>query len=71
MRKIQIDTPYIKLGQLLKKMQIVNSGGEAKIFLQEGKVKVNRRVETRRGRKIYPTDQIEIKGYGYVQVFTN
>jgi len=71
MRKIQIHTPYITLGQLLKKMELVNSGGEAKYFLQQKCVKVNQAVETRRGRKIYPSDQIEIKGYGNVQVYTN
>jgi ribosome-associated protein len=71
MQKIQIHTPYITLGQLLKKMEVVNSGGEAKLFLQRKLVKVNQLVETRRGRKIYPNDQVEIQGYGNVQVFTD
>lgn len=70
MRKIRIETTYITLGQLLKKIELVGSGGEAKIFLQNGFVKVNNMTEVRRGRKIYPEDQIKIKGYGYVQVFS-
>lgn len=68
MQIVKIHTPYITLGQLLKKIQHVSSGGEAKIFLQKGFVKVNNEVEIRRGRKIYPEDQVEIKGYGNVRV---
>lgn len=71
MQKVRIDSPYITLGQLLKKIDLVGSGGEAKFLLQEGSVKVNNMIEVRRGRKIYPEDQIEIEGYGYVQVFSD
>lgn len=68
MQKIEIHSPYITLGQLLKKIDLIGSGGEAKHFLQNYTVKVNRFPEKRRGRKLYHQDQIEIEGYGYVQV---
>ena len=69
MESIKIDTPYITLGQLLKRLDVIDSGGQAKYFLQEVTVKVNGEVETRRGRKIYPQDQVDISGIGSVTVF--
>ena len=54
MEAIQISDDYIKLGQALKLANLVSSGVEAKIVIQEGLVKVNGEVDTRRGRKLYP-----------------
>lgn len=70
MESIKIDTPYITLGQLLKRLDVIDSGGQAKYFLQEETVKVNGEVETRRGRKIYSQDQVDISGLGSVTVFS-
>jgi len=50
--KIKIDTPYIKLDSLLKLANLAGSGGEAKVVIQEGLVKVDGETERRRGRKI-------------------
>lgn len=55
MEAIQISDDYIKLGQALKLANLVSSGVEAKIVIQDGLVKVNGEVDTRRGRKLYPT----------------
>ena len=52
----------IKLEQFLKLAQIVESGGEAKLLIQSGQVKVNNEVETRRGRKLHPGDTVEVDG---------
>jgi len=60
--KIAIDTDYIKLDSFLKLANLVMSGGEAKIVIQEGQISVNGAVETRRGRKLYPGDAIAISG---------
>lgn len=60
--KIAIDTDYIKLDSFLKLANLVMSGGEAKIVIQEGQVSVNGEVETRRGRKLYPGDSITLNG---------
>ncbi len=57
----KIDKDYIELQQLLKKENIVGSGGEAKIMIKEGMVKVNGEIETRRGRKLYPNDIVEVE----------
>jgi ribosome-associated protein len=47
---------YITLQQLLKACDIVSSGGEAKIFLEETEIFVNGEPENRRGRKIRKGD---------------
>jgi ribosome-associated protein len=52
----------IKLDQFLKLAQIVESGGQAKVLIQSGQVKVNNEVETRRGRKLHPGDTVEVDG---------
>ena len=41
---------FIKLGQALKKAGLVESGVDAKFFIQDGQVKVNGEVDTRRGK---------------------
>ena len=60
MKIIPIEGAYITLGQLLKKTDIVSTGGQAKMFLAEREVKVNGQTETRRGRKLYPGDEIRL-----------
>ncbi|WP_078791170.1 S4 domain-containing protein YaaA [Trichlorobacter thiogenes] len=59
---MSIDTDYIKLDSFLKLANLVMSGGEAKIVIQEGQVKVNGEAENRRGRKLYPGDSIVLTG---------
>ena len=53
-----ITTDYIKLDSFLKVVNVVGSGGEAKVIIAEGQVKVNGETETRRGRKLYPGDRV-------------
>lgn len=53
---------YIKLDQFLKLAQLVQSGGEAKHLIQSGEVLVNGEVETRRGRKLYAGDVVQVAG---------
>lgn len=60
--KVVINTEFIKLDQLLKWANFTGSGVEAKIFIQNGEVKVNDAVETRRGKKIYDGDVVEFAG---------
>ena len=60
--EVIINTEFIKLDQLLKWANFTGSGVEAKIFIQNGEVKVNNAVETRRGKKIYDGDVVEFAG---------
>ncbi len=62
MNKIKIETEYIKLDQLLKLASLVDSGGVAKHLIQDGEVKVDGEVETRRGKKILPGSVVELFG---------
>ncbi|MDG4657547.1 S4 domain-containing protein YaaA [Ectobacillus antri] len=68
MKIIQISTEYITLGQFLKVADVIQTGGEAKWFLQENEIYVNGESENRRGRKLYNQDKIEITGFGIFQV---
>ena len=65
MEKIVITTEYIKLQDLLKFANIVSTGGEAKIIIQEGLVTVNGEVCTMRGKKLRPGDDVEVDGAHY------
>ncbi len=65
MEKIVITTEYIKLQDLLKFASIVSTGGEAKIIIQAGMVKVNGEVCTQRGKKLRPGDDVEVNGQHY------
>ena len=47
---------FIRLGQVLKAVGMVDTGAEAKEVIQEGLVSVNGEIETRRGRKLYKGD---------------
>ncbi len=62
MNTIEITTEYIKLQDLLKLAGLTYTGGEAKVMVQEGLVKVNGEVCTMRGRKIRPGDRVEFEG---------
>jgi len=50
----------ITLGQALKASNVVGSGGEAKVLIQAGEVRVNGEVETRRGRRLREGDVVEV-----------
>lgn len=52
------DNEYIELNKLMKILRLVNSGGEAHSFIQEGEVIVNGEVEYRKRKKLKKGDQI-------------
>jgi len=62
MEKIAINTEFIKLDALLKFAAMVGTGGEAKIVIAEGEVRVNGEVCTMRGKKIRAGDKVEFAG---------
>ncbi len=53
----------VELYKVIKFENLVASGGEAKHLIADGQVCVNGEVETRKRRKIYPGDTIELAGY--------
>ena len=48
----------MKLDQFLKWQNLVSSGGEAKIIIKSGSVKVNGEIEKKRGRKLNRGDKV-------------
>ena len=50
----------IRLGQLLKLADLVDSGGEARDLLDYEEVLVNGERETRRGRQLHPGDVVAV-----------
>lgn len=51
----------IRLDQFLKIARVVGSGGEAKMLIVEGLVRVNGQVEQRRGRKLWQGDTVQVE----------
>ena len=64
--EIKIDSEFITLGQFLKFADIIQSGGEAKLFLSQNNVYVDDELDTRRGRKLRPGNKIVILGKEYL-----
>lgn len=62
MEIIELREEFIKLGQALKAAGLVESGVEAKEVIQDGLVKVNGEIDTRRGRKLYDGDIVSFEG---------
>ncbi len=61
-RDVEVRDETIRLGQLLKLAGVADSGGEARELVQEGAVRVNGEVETRRGRQLRNGDVVEAAG---------
>ena len=53
---------FIKLGQALKKANLVSSGVEATIVIQDGQVTVNGETELQRGKKLHDGDVFSYDG---------
>ena len=52
----------IRLDQFLQIRQIAQSGGHAKLMIQDGEVSVNGEVEYRRRRKLVQGDVVSVDG---------
>lgn len=62
MIRIEIDSEFIKLDQLLKLAGVVGSGAEAHILIEDNQVKVNEKIENRKRRKLYCFDKVYVLG---------
>ena len=65
MKKILIQTEYIKLNQFLKWAGLADTGGEADLIVADQIVMVNGEIETRRGKKLRDGDIISVYGSEY------
>ncbi|HEV7808171.1 MAG TPA: RNA-binding S4 domain-containing protein [Solirubrobacteraceae bacterium] len=57
---VAIRDDTIRLGQLLKLAGLAESGGHARELVQEGDVRVNGEVDTRRGRQLQRGDLVQV-----------
>lgn len=61
--------PTIQLDQFLKVQGLVGTGGQAKLVIQGGEVRVNGAVETRRKKKLRAGDRVTFNGQTLVVEF--
>ena len=66
--KIHISTEYIKLDSFLKFANIAESGGDAKLMVEDEQVMVNGEVCTQRGKKLRAGDMVTVEGQHYFVV---
>ena len=62
----KIDTDFIRLDSFLKMCDAVQTGGHAKIVIQEGEVRVNGETCTQRGKKLRKGDNAEFERVIYI-----
>jgi ribosome-associated protein len=60
--EIAVGPTGIRLGQLLKLVGAVDTGGQARSLLDDGTVSVNGEVESRRGRQLAVGDVVRVPG---------
>lgn len=60
MIEFELETEYIELIKLLKVIQLAESGGQAKRFVEDGLVVLNGKVEFRKRAKLKKGDKIQI-----------
>jgi ribosome-associated protein len=61
-REVRIHDDTIRVGQALKLAGLAASGGDARALIEEGAVRVNGKVETRRGRQLRRGDVVAVGG---------
>lgn len=57
----QINTDFIRLDSFLKLCDAVQSGGHAKLVIQDGEIKLNGEICTQRGKKLHKGDRVEFE----------
>ena len=57
---VSIHTEYIQLDQLLKYANVLSTGGQVKVLLEEEKITLNGALVTEKRKKIYPNDVVTI-----------
>jgi ribosome-associated protein len=62
MREFQLKSEYIELLKLLKLLGFAETGGHAKILVEDGEVFLNGQPEFRKRAKLRKGDKIEVLG---------
>jgi len=62
MREFKLTSEYIELVKLMKLLRIAESGGHAKIMVEEGEVLLNGNQEFRKRAKLRSGDKVQVFG---------
>ncbi len=62
MIEFTLSSEYIELIKLLKVLHLVESGGQAKLYVEDGYIKLNGEVEFRKRAKLKEGDVVEFDG---------
>ena len=65
-KTVKIETEFIRLDNFLKLCDAVQSGGHAKIVIQDNEVKVNNEICNMRGKKLRTNDKVEFENKIYI-----
>ncbi|MGL5617518.1 MAG: RNA-binding S4 domain-containing protein [Metamycoplasmataceae bacterium] len=69
--KVEIKGQYIKLGQLIKKLNLIDTGGQAKDFIENSNIKIDNEKPKGRSTKIFVGSTIWIDDEVYMIVNTS
>ena len=51
--KVKIRGKFIKLGQLIKKLNIIDTGGQAKYIIKSHEIRINNAEDVKRNTKVW------------------
>lgn len=68
MKISEIHGEFIKLSQWLKREDLISTGGEAKVLIEEEKIKVNGVIATEVRKKLRDGDVVEVEGQESVEI---
>lgn len=68
MQEFILTKEFVTLGQLLKEVGVISTGGQAKYFLSEYQVFLNGEPENRRGKKLRVGDEIKIEDNDIIKI---
>ena len=71
MTTISITTEYIRLQDLHKLAGAAGTGGEAKVAVQAGEVRLNGEICTMRGKKLRGGDVVSFRGEEYAVAYAD
>ena len=66
--ELKKEQPFIPLNKLLQLLQIAQTGGHAKLLIQNNEVLVNGEIETRIRKKLMPSDVVLVGNQSIVIV---
>lgn len=58
--KVKIKGKFIKLGQLIKKLNIVDTGGQVKYFIKSHEIRIDNEVGFKRSSKVWANSTVWI-----------